>query len=742
MASDKKFVIYGFVLLSGMAALVWEVLWQVKSSLALGVSAWGTALTLAVTMGGMSIGALTMGKILKNRTVAKPERIYAGLEWIIGIAGFFLGALFSAVEKMDTAVFFQSPGAAPAVFILGIAAAIGIPTLAMGATLPVLGLMSQRWNASIAIIYGLNTLGAAAGTLIAAFVLIPAFGVAHTIWVISALNIIVGVLAWIFSSYGPDFVARAAEEKTSVVSKYSFRTSLAVVFVTGFATFALEVAWFRSLRAAFMSTTDAFAIMLSCVLIALGTAPVFIAGLKKSKDLGVLLAWAGIFILLATPIIERFDMFTQIQASSATVLFFKWFMSTLWVVGLPVMLLGLALPWLLEEQKTPSRWSLLYGTNTFAAIVGAIVAGWIFLPTIGFAHTAWIAGGLVAITGIYLAPAPSRKVITLSAMVALAVAAVFESGVGRDRVQGAFRFGRNEAPTILKSYEGPDSSIAVAAYKNGGRSLFIDGFIATQQADEGVMKDHTHYMLWMGHLPMAAHPDPKNALVICFGTGQTANSVRKENPASLDIVDINEHVFDLAEYFPANEGVLNDNRVTPYVMDGRAYLRRHDKIYDVITLEPMPPNFAGVNSLYSREFYQLAKSRLSEAGMIAQWLPFHLMTEETAKSIAKTFQDVFPNSILWRDPRSKTGILLGTKDADYDLGKNWPGYDRLPKARDLSISKVRDMVVLDQKELADYGAAGTIITDDNQFLAYGRAALMIRNNNVRGKHALVETFKD
>lgn len=742
MTSDKKFVIYAFVLLSGMAALVWEVLWQVKSSLALGVSAWGTALTLAVTMGGMSIGALAMGRILKNRAVRRPERIYAVLEWAIGISGFFLGAMFAAVEKMDAAIFAQAPAAAPFIFVSGIAAAIGIPTLAMGATLPVLGLMSQRWNASIAIIYGLNTLGAAMGTLIAAFILIPTLGIAQTVWVISTLNMIVGALAWMFSSHGPAFVSTHAAEKVDVSSKYSFRTSLIVVFVTGFATFALEVAWFRSLRAAFMSTTDAFAIMLSCVLIALGTAPVFIAGLKKSKDLGVLLAWAGIFILLATPIIERFDLFTQIEASSATVLFFKWFMSTLWVVGLPVLLLGLALPWLLEDQKTPSRWSLLYGTNTFAAIVGAIAAGWIFLPTVGFAHTAWIAGGMVALTGLCLARRPSRVLIGGVAIAAFLIAAMFETGVGRNRVQGALRFARTEEPMVLKSYEGPDSSIAVAGYEDGGRFLYIDGFIATQQDSPDVLKGHTRYMVWMGQLPMAAHPNPKNALVICFGTGQTANAVRKENPQSLDIVDINEHVFDLAEYFPANEGVLSDARVTPHVMDGRAYLRRKDKIYDVITLEPMPPNFAGVNALYSREFYQLAKDRLSDTGMIAQWLPFHLLTEETAKSIAKTFQDVFPNSILWRGPESKTGILLGTKNGDYNLGKSWPGTRRPQSGLDLSAAKLKNTVVLDRKNLADYGTEGTIITDDNQFLAYGRAAILIRNSNVRGKHALVETFKD
>ena len=56
--------VLALVLAAGVAALSWEVLWQLQSSLALGISAKGTALTLAATMGGMSIGATLMGRAL------------------------------------------------------------------------------------------------------------------------------------------------------------------------------------------------------------------------------------------------------------------------------------------------------------------------------------------------------------------------------------------------------------------------------------------------------------------------------------------------------------------------------------------------------------------------------------------------------------------------------------------------------------------------------------------------------
>src|SRR5205814_8078745 len=112
---------------------------------------------------------------------------------------------------------------------------------------------------------------------------------------------------------------------------------------------------------------------------------------------------------------------------------------------------------------------------------------------------------------------------------------------------------------------------------------------------------------WMDHLQMMLHTDPEKVMIICFSTGQTAKALRNENPDELDIVDINSHVFELSHFFRSNQNVLNDPRVKKIVMDGRAYLRRTKATYDVFTLEPLPPGSAGVNALYSEEFYTLAR---------------------------------------------------------------------------------------------------------------------------------------
>lgn len=725
-----KNIITLLVALSGLAALSWQVLWQLKASLALGVSAWGTAVTLAVTMGGMCIGALITGCILERIKSIKPLRLYGAIECAVGLAGLSLNASFAYVERLDIAVYQTAPDMAPAFYLLGITLSLGIQTLCLGATVPVIGLMARQTKIPIATLYGMNTLGAAVGALLSAFLFIPALGLLHTIWLNSAINLTVGLIAIVMG--GKSFAADPyTNPKPAQYLELSFPKAMIVVFATGAATFMLEVAWFRSLTAAFMSTTDAFAIMLACVLVSLGLGARLVPFIstRRNVSLPALLGWAGIAILLATPLIERFDLYVKLIAHYEIIIFVQWFFLTLYVIGLPVLLLGLSLPWVLDAQERPWKWGALYGLNSFAAILGALSAGWILLPNLGLARTAWIAGLLVGAVGIALTKKESRINLTALVAISLGLTFFFESGLGRTRVQGASDFKVRIPTKIIQFYEGPDSTISAVEYQGGRRILFIDGFSTTEQAGSVEVKGMAYtgqYMDWMGHLPMLLHPDPKNALVICFGTGQTANAVRKENPNSLSIVDINQNVYKLADYFTANESVLNDPRVNPIVMDGRSYMRRTNKIYDVITLEPMPPTFAGVNALYSLEFYQLARSKMTPNGIIAQWLPYHLVPAKYSASIAKTFQTVFPNAILWNDPASGTGILLGSMDDNGNLGENWPGLERTKIQRLLTKEQIVKAVVLYRDQMKKYGALGELITDDNQKLSYGKAAQLLR----------------
>jgi len=712
--------LYLLVTASGLASLSWEVIWQIKISLVLGISAWGTAITLAVMMGGLSLGAFLAGHAFKNKSSFRPFRLYGVLEFIIGISGLLLAAVFRMIESIDTSVYVAAPHLAPLVFIFSIIAAIIIPAMCMGATLPVFGVIAGYYRISIAALYGFNTLGAAIGALVVAFFLMPAFGIIHAGWIIAAVNVAVAVTALVFDRQIKSQPKNEGRQK--IKSRLPESAQTGVVSITGFATFALEIIWFRSFTAAFQSTTDAFAIMLAAVLLALSFAAGLAPILKKIKTpLGAIIGLAGILILLITPLMERFDHFVHFNIEPPVLLSFDWFILAFTAIGPPVLLLGIAFPWILEDQRSSHRWGLLYAANTLAAIAGSIGVAWILLPCMGLARSSWFIGCLVIVTSLIVSVPRSRKLWAAIALAALLVAVTQEAGLGRTRIEGHFVYGqRFSLKKILEFYEGPEATVSAVEYDDGGRALLINGFLAAAQFGADA-KGTEHYMVWMGHLPMLLHPNPKDALVICFGTGQTANAVRRENPRSLDIVDINPRVFKLAHNFDANQNVLGDPRVKTIVMDGRAYMRRSTRTYDVITLEPMPPNFAGVNALYSQEFYQLARQRLGSKGIIAQWVPFHLVASRYAASIAKTFQSVFPNAILWIDPDSKTGILLGSMNDGVELGARWPGFSRDPVKREYDETKIRQAVFLNPEQVRLWAANGDIISDDNQLLAYGEA---------------------
>lgn len=707
--------------LAGVAALSWEVLWQLEASLAIGVSAKGTALTLATTMGGMALGSWLAGRALgarsaAGRPLARPLLVYGALECVVGVSGVaLLLPGLALVERLDTRLFAAQPAAGALAQIAGIACVLGPPAVAMGATIPVIGLVARRARTSISLLYAINTAGACAGVLLASFVLLPYLGVEVTTFALACVNLGVGAAAIIGSRRDAAEPAAVAEPATHT-HEAPPRDVWLVLVATGFVSFALEVIWFRALRAAFQATTHGFAVMLAAVLLALAGGARLASWLdRRGLGIGVALAGAGVATLLATPIIERFDGLAAATVSLASwQRVAVWFLASLAVVGPGMLLLGACLPWVLDRHVEAAHRGRAYAANTLAAVTGSLAGAWVLLPLLGLARSAWLLGGAASALGVVLLPGrPARARATASVVGGLAVAMIFESGVGRTRIMSNIGAG---VARVVAFEEGADSTVAVAEGQQGTRVLLIDGFAAAFGPSAGA-----HYMVWMGRLPMLLHPGPKDALVICFGTGQTANAVRSEGPARLDIVDVNAAVFRMAKHFDANERVLEDPRVHPVVMDGRAWLRRSERRYDVITLEPMAPTFAGVNALYSKEFYDLAERRLNPGGVVAQWVPFHILSVDDAVAIVATFQRVFPDAILWLDPLGATGIVVGRKAgaAGAELGGEWPGLAREGVARDLPADVVRRHVVLRARGVAAYASLGALVTDDNQLLSYG-----------------------
>ena len=712
-----RLVICIMVFASGLAGLSWETIWQIEAGLSLGVSARGTALTLVGTMGGMSLGAALAGRLLRRVSRFGAMRLYAVIEAAIALAGLYLLPGFHQIEGLSSAAWRTSPMLATVMHLAGIVLLLGVPTMAMGATIPVFGELARSRRMSLATLYGLNTAGATAGVLLISFVVIPAMGVGITTRLVSCLNLAVAAVTWALSTHArPAPMQDEAPRSRAGNSSLPHPTLLA--FTTGLVTFCLEVAWFRSLRATLQDSTDSFAIMLVSVLLPLSLGAGLVPRLRRRggpRLLAGVLPAAGIAILLLTPLVERFDILAPAQASSYVLLQLLHLGMSLLLMGPPVLLLGTVLPWLLDEQANAAAQGRLYAVNTMGAIVGSLGAAWLLLPTLGSERTAWLAGLFLLLVSLPALAGRRRMWVTAAGGLALVVAVAGASGVGRLRVQS---LSVERGHRVLGTREGPDATVSVIEQANRDRILVIDGFETTGQTATA------HYMEWMGRLPMVLHEQPRAALVICFGTGQTANAVREEGPESLDLVELNSAVLDFAPLFPSNGNVLEDARVRTIVMDGRAWLRRTDRRYDVVTLEPMSPEFAGTNALYAVEFYRLVQQRLNPGGIVAQWVPFHIVSPTAAGSITAAFQEVFPDAILWVDPVDRTGILVGRAlGAAQPLGSRWPGFFRPARGRNLSPEQVKAAVRLFSAGVARYSHLGVAVDDDNQMLAYGRLPL-------------------
>ena len=374
----QALAIQGWVGLGGVAALSWEVLWQHYASLALGVSALGTAITLAATMAGMTAGSLGMGRWLRDHAPQRPARLYGRLELVIGCAGLAMPFGFAALERLDATLWSLVPTLAPALHAAGIVVLLGPASVAMGATVPLFELVGRAHGTSVARLYGINIAGASLGVLLLAFWAIGALGVWRTVLAVAVVNFAVFAGTGLL---GPGVATGAAGARAVAGRVRVSALPLAIAFATGFTTFGLEVAWFRSLRAAFQSVTDSFAIMLASVLVPLAIGARLVPWLRaRGVSPGVLLALAGAAILLATPLVERMDLWAPSPITYAGVVggyplvILRWLGLSLALLAPPVLLLGSVLPWLLEEHADPHAAGRLYGMNTAGSVVGSLVA--------------------------------------------------------------------------------------------------------------------------------------------------------------------------------------------------------------------------------------------------------------------------------------------------------------------------------------------------------------------------------
>jgi spermidine synthase/tetratricopeptide (TPR) repeat protein len=544
----------------------------------------------------------------------------------------------------------------------------------------------------IAILYGVNTAGAAVGAFLADFALVPAVGLRGTQLTALGFNLAAAIGALLLARreehHGGEQIATASPGVPALYPTSNAGLVLVGVALalSGFAALGFEILWFRHFTVLLGGFRAVFALLVVVILagIAIGSlvGALLLHRREHAAHTANVCAWLmvaqALFVVTSLAGLLHADADTIRQAIAAAaarvgsgeappgMLAQVWFnaLPILLAVAAPALLMGLGFPLAnaivqRESEVVGRRAGMLYLANTFGAVCGSLVTGFLLLPVLGIQSSAAVLASAASLTVVALwmaAVSLPARVFIGSGLAAAAALAAWLMLPGHYLVSRTFAV-PSEGTRLLVVSEGLTEVIAVTEAPGAGRTLFTNGH--PMSSNELLAQ---RYMRALAHIPLLSMDRPQAVLVIGFGVGNTVHAATLHPTVRrVDVVDLSRHVLEHAHYFEAtNAGALSHPRVRVHVNDGRQHLLMRDGVnYDLITLEPPPIVHAGVAALYSREFYSLARDRLEPGGYLSQWLPVSQVPPVTALTMVRAFLDVFPQSVLLSGAQSNL-LLLGT----------------------------------------------------------------------------------
>ncbi len=763
--------------LSGLTALVYQTIWARQLQLVFGTSQFAIATVLAAFMAGLAAGGFIMARYADRAT--QPLKVYGLLEIGIGLYALVFPLLLKAATPLYLG-FYASQQPGPVAFglfqfvLLG--ALLLAPTTCMGATLPLLGrfVTARLGDAGdrIGLLYGVNTFGAVLGIVIAGFFLLPAAGLELTTWMAAGANLALGGAALALSRWSgeTDAAPPEVEADLDLPPNKSLAPVLLVAALTGFAALVYEVSWFRLMGLILGGSAYAFSVMLLAFLT--GIASGGWAGGRLAdgalKQLGPggplkVLAFiqAGIAVLTYAMMFlyeELPFLFLQVYSVAESYGGSMWPLKVLLaalVMTPPALLMGASFPFMVrsvvgaEDDGLGKPVGQVYGANTLGSIFGAFAGGFLLLPNLNVVGAVLVAGGanlaafVVAFTASMYAEGRVRRGLqglSLAAAVGLLLIGakqpppwnplLMTSGVYKYASQlstrtreGLMAFAVDEYQ-LLYYDEGLSTVVTVAQSKATGNIWLANN----GKVDASTTVDMPTQVL-VSHLPFLFSDQPRDVAVIGLASGITLGSVTLyDELESIEVIELEPAIVDASHFFDDyNHRPLEDERVHMLANDGRNHLLlQPEGRYDVIVSEPSNPWLTGVSNLFTREFFEMGKSRLVPGGVWSQWVQLYGMGTEDLRSLLATFADVFPHVRLFATIEDADLVLIGS---DEPLELTVEGAERLlrqhPGVRDelrlIGVETPHDILTFYQfseVEIAELTEGVGLNTDDNMRVEY------------------------
>lgn len=526
------------LLLSGVAGLVYQVVWARYLALFLGHTSYAVVAVLVAFMGGLALGNAWLGRFADR--LERPLALYAWLE--IGIAVYAL--LFPVYfEFCQGAYVALGRGATPGsswllVLKFGFSfAAILIPTTLMGGTLPILTKLVTRslgeLRARVAGLYFVNSVGAVIGVLVADFWWIPAYGLDATVLGGAILNGVVGGIALLVSAGLREGTGQVGDgskgrggwvsgmrnasqdsgeaipvetgatagtpgvEADEVYSTFELRLAVAAAGVSGFVAMLYEVVWTRLLGLALGSSTHAFSIMLVTFITGIAMGAWLVGrwrGLRRTFDafgwaelaLALTLLGSMFFYHLLPYVFVKLGSMVARSPGTHGLYQAVQFLVCFGVMFIPALCLGMTLPLAsrvatAELARTGRSVGLVFSVNTLGTVLGAALSGMVFLPVLGLARSFALGVGLnlaIALAVLLRRRTGAARAVMWGSPVLILGLMVMAGGALNRTWEHAFSLGlwrTKGAPGSLTEYLAMVRAINIRFYRDGaGASVAVN----------------------------------------------------------------------------------------------------------------------------------------------------------------------------------------------------------------------------------------------------------------------------
>ena len=668
------------VFLSGCAGLIYQVLWMKQIGLLFGNTSQAAAVTLAAFFAGLGVGSAWWGK--RAASMKQPLRFYARLEFGIAASAlsyFLVMKCFHAIYPM----LYGKLGDEMWMLLVKLLLALVLvfpPACFMGGTVPAMAQAlihrSDRLGRTGALLYAVNTLGAATGVTLAAFVLIPYGGFSFTYSVALVLSVLGGVIAWRMKMPEAKSVASVVVRDAIVAKRESYALTL-LCFLSGFVMLALEVVWTRIFAQVHENSVYSYAITLIVVLIGLTIGSALSALVARWVGRpwlalaimtligGALLSLVPVLLMQVTQRLRPVDSLES-WGDYVSGMFQMGFRG----VGVVVIALGMVFPFLMklaEPGDDAPGWKLgrLLAINTAGAILGALMCGFLFLPRFGMWGTLWVLTVLYLSVVLVLPIGRGRGAIVVKSLAAIFMVLTFTVLNPRGYPVYGNKKGIDDG-RLLQAWEGSDGTVTFIERPSGHRVIKVNGGYglgSTEAYREQVDQ---------ARIPLHLFSETESIFFLGLGTGISAGAALEPEFSEVKRVlscELIPEVVDAAKTWIPQEmtnGVFSDARSTIRIEDGRHLLTASAETFDMINADLFLPYRRGAGSLYSLEHFRVVASRLNDNGVFVQWLPLYQLTEFEFGVIARTMLEVFDEVTMWRNnfqPGSEKVALIGRNKA-------------------------------------------------------------------------------